>query len=104
VILARRGWACRLLGPMTPVSSLVAAARTSRAAGVVVTAQRSVGRRGAIDALVAASAIRDVGVFYGGNAFTTERARAGVPGTYLGTDLLAAAEMVAGVLERPPAG
>lgn len=104
VILARRGWACRLLGPMTPVSSLVAAARTSQAAGVVVTAQRSVGRRGAIDALVAASALRDVGVFYGGNAFTTERARAEVPGTYLGTDLLAAAETVAAVLERPPAG
>jgi MerR family transcriptional regulator, light-induced transcriptional regulator len=94
VVLARRGWSCRVLGAMTPVDALVSAVRTSRAAGAIVSAQRSVGRRGAVEALRAVSAIPGVNALYGGNAFATARAREDVPGRYLGTDLEEAADLV----------
>ncbi len=94
VVLARRGWPCQVLGAMTPADALVTAVHASRAAGVVVSAQRSVGRRTAVEALRAVSAIPGVDLFYGGNAFATERARADVPGVYLGNDLERAADLI----------
>lgn len=100
VVLARRGWACRFLGSTTPVDSVVLAVRSARAAGAVVTAHRSVARRGAVEALRAVSDIPGVGAFYGGNAFATERSRTDVPGTYLGADLLHAADVITATLER----
>jgi DNA-binding transcriptional MerR regulator len=99
VLLGRRGWPIRMLGALTPTDALVAALMSSRAAGTVVTAQRSVGRRGAIERLRAAERIVGrLGLFYAGNAFATARSREGVSGTYLGTDLVAAAEHVASVI------
>jgi len=86
-----------MLGALTPTDALVTALMSSRAAGAIVTAQRSVGRRGAIESLRTADRISGLGVFYAGNAFSTPRSRDGAPGTYLGTDLVAAAELVGSV-------
>ena len=94
VMLGRRGWACNVLGAMTPPGSLLATLTATRGAGAIVTAQRSIGRRGAIEALRAAGQMPGVRLFYGGNAFATVRARDGVPGIYLGTDLRAAVDIV----------
>ncbi len=96
VVLARRGWSIRTLGPLTPVSSLVAAVRAAEARGAVVTSQRSVTRRTAVEAIAAADALPGVEAFYAGAAFGPASARKDVPGTYLGDDVVEAAE----ILER----
>ena len=95
VMLTRRGVCSRLLGSGTPASSLVAAATSAGAGAVVVTSHMSTNRRAALDALAAAAALEDVEAFYAGNAFSAASARAGVPGTYLGRELAAAADVVA---------
>jgi DNA-binding transcriptional MerR regulator len=94
VVLAHHGWSCRVLGAITPADSLVATVHALRAGGAVVSAQRSVGRRGAVESLRAVSAIPGVEPFYGGNAFATPRAREAVPGAYLGTHLEQAADLI----------
>jgi MerR family transcriptional regulator, light-induced transcriptional regulator len=96
VILARRGWSIRTLGPLTPVSSLVAALRASEAHGAVVTSQRGVTRRPAVEAIAAADALPGVHAFYAGAAFGPVASRKDVPGTYLGDDIVEAAD----ILER----
>jgi DNA-binding transcriptional MerR regulator len=96
VILARRGWSIRTLGPLTPVSSLVAAVRAAEARGAVVTSQRSVTRRPAVDSIEAVDALPGIHAFYGGAAFSPTAARKDVPGTWLGDDILTAAD----ILER----
>lgn len=96
VILARRGWSIRTLGPLTPVSSLVAAVRAAEARGAVVSCQRALTRRPAVESIAAVAALPGVHAFYGGAAFTAATARRGLPGVYLGEDLVRAAE----VLER----
>ena len=98
VVLARRGWSIRTLGPLTPVSSLVAAVRAAEARGAVVTSQRSVTRRPAVEAIVAADALAGVHAFYAGAAFGPAAARKDVPGTYLGEDIIEAAEILERVL------
>ncbi len=90
VMLARRGWDTRVLGSLTPVSSLVAAVRAAEAAGAVVTSQRSVTRRAAVEAISAVARIPGVRAFYGGDAFAAASSRRDVPGTYLGEDLTSA--------------
>jgi hypothetical protein len=65
-----------------------------RAIGAVVTAQRSVTRRSAVEAIVAADALLDVRAFYAGDAFVAPAARRDVPGIYLGEDLVEAALVV----------
>jgi hypothetical protein len=96
VILARRGWSVRSLGPLTPADSLVVAARAAEARGVVVTSQRSATRRAAVEALAAVDALPGVRAFYAGMAFAPVSARRDVPGTYLGEDIVEGAV----VLER----
>jgi DNA-binding transcriptional MerR regulator len=91
VVLARRGWATRVLGAMTPAESLVSAVRTTRAVAVVVASQQNVTRRAAVDALRGVDRLSAVRTFYAGDAFASPASRRGVPGTYLGDDLLAAA-------------
>lgn len=95
LLLARRGWNCRLLGAMTPVGSVVATARASNAQAVVIASHMNTARK---EAIASIEAVTDMGVpaFYGGNAFVTERARTGVSGTYLGEDLSEAVK----ILER----
>jgi DNA-binding transcriptional MerR regulator len=91
VILARRGWSTRTLGPLTPVSSLVAAVRAAEARGAVVTSQRGVTRRAAVEAIEAVDALPGVKAYYAGAGFGPAAARKNVPGTYLGDDVVEAA-------------
>ena len=96
VVLARRGWSIRTLGPLTPVDSLVAAVRAAEARAAIVTSQRSVTRRPAVEAIEAVDALPGVKAFYAGAAFGPSAARKDVPGIYLGGDVVEAAE----ILER----
>jgi MerR family transcriptional regulator, light-induced transcriptional regulator len=98
VILARRGWPCRILGAITPTEALVSAVQGLGANAAVVTAQRIVTRRSAMDAIRAVHALPDVLAFYAGSAFVTPSARKDVPGTYLGEDLIEAAQVVESTL------
>jgi DNA-binding transcriptional MerR regulator len=94
VILARRGWPCRVLGAMTPTGALISAIRALGAVGAVVTAQRNVTRRSGVEAIRAVDALPGVRAFYAGNAFTAPSGRKDLPGTYLGEDLIQAALVV----------
>jgi DNA-binding transcriptional MerR regulator len=94
VVLSRRGWPCRVLGPMTPAKALVGAVRRIEAGAAVVTAQRGVTRRATAEALAAVAALPGVHRFYAGNAFAAPSARRDVRGTYLGEDVVAAAEVL----------
>jgi DNA-binding transcriptional MerR regulator len=98
LVLTRRGWPCRVLGAMTPAASLLATVRAVRAVGAVVAAQRSVTRRAAIESIAAVDAVPGVGAFYAGDAFVAASARRGVPGIYLGEDLIEAAEVLESAL------
>ena len=100
VVLARRGWSIRTMGPLTPVDSLVAAVRAAEARAAIVTSQRSVTRRAAVEAVEAVEALPGVRAFYAGAAFVPSAARKDVPGTYLGNDVIAAAD----ILERELVG
>lgn len=93
-ILSRRGWRCRMLGAMTPAPALLGAVRTLRAVAAVVVSQRSVTRRAAVDSLAAVDAAPGVRALYAGDAFVAASARRGVPGTYLGEDIVQAAEVL----------
>ena len=99
LLLARRGWNCRLLGASTPVGSVVATVRASNAHAAVIASHMNTARKEAV-ASIAAVAAMGVPVFYGGNAFVTERARAGVSGTYLGEDLSEAVKVLERSLSR----
>jgi len=101
VVLGRRGWPVRLLGADTPVPSIVEATRSTGAAGIVITAQRSIVRRAAVGTLTTVDRLPGVRIFYAGNAFAAARSRVGVPGTYLGDDLLVGADLIASALEAP---
>jgi DNA-binding transcriptional MerR regulator len=94
VLLAYDGLPCRVLGARTPAPSLVNAVRATSASAAVVVSHLSVGRRPAIEAIRAVARPGTL-VFYAGNAFLFSRAREGVPGTYLGENLTAAAATVA---------
>jgi DNA-binding transcriptional MerR regulator len=100
VVLARRGWSCRVLGAMTPTASLVSSVRTTRAIAAVVVAQRSVTRRSAVESIAAVHTVPGVRVFYAGDAFAAPATRRSVPGTYLGDDVVAAAEVLEAALGR----
>jgi methylmalonyl-CoA mutase cobalamin-binding subunit len=86
-LLVREGFNVKVLGAMTPSSSLVTAIRATGAAAAVVTCQRSVNRRATVRSLAGVSPLSGLKLFYAGNAFATSRARAGVPGTYLGDNI-----------------
>lgn len=104
VILARRGWPIRVLGAMTPSRALVSAVSALEAIGAVVTAHRGVTRRAAIDSLEAVEALPGVRAFYAGNAFASPTGRRGVPGSYLGEDVLDAALLVEAEVGIPVRG
>lgn len=92
-MLTWHGWDCRLLGARTPASSLRLGAAMTGAAAVVVTSHLRTGRPAAIEAISGVQA-QLPHVFYAGNAFSTEQARRGVPGIYLGTRVAPAADLV----------
>jgi MerR family transcriptional regulator, light-induced transcriptional regulator len=93
VLLAHRGWPCRVLGARTPATSLAKAVDVTGASAVVLTSHLSVGRRSAVEALRTVEPL-GAAIFYAGNAFTARQARNGVPGTYLGEDVASAADQV----------
>jgi len=99
-ILARRGWSCRVLGAMTPAAALVSAVTSSGALAAVVTAQRGVTRRAAVEAIDAANTLPAVRVFYAGDAFVTPASRKRVGGIYLGEDVVEGALVLEGALGR----
>jgi DNA-binding transcriptional MerR regulator len=94
VILARRGWPCRVLGARTPAEALVATVQSLDAVAAVVTAQRAVTRRSAVGSIEAACALPGVRAFYAGDAFAAPAARKDVAGVYLGEDLVEAAMII----------
>jgi MerR family transcriptional regulator, light-induced transcriptional regulator len=95
VMLGRRGCSPLVLGALTPVASLVQAVRTLSAEGVVVVSHMGITRRAALESITTVSALSETQVFYAGNGFSAARSRRGVPGTYLGTDMGSAADLVA---------
>lgn len=108
VLLSARGIACRLLGPRSPARPLAAAVDACGATVLIGVSHLSVARRAAVEELRTVPASR-VRLFYAGNAFVTPQSRAGVPGSYLGEDLLVAREAVqdavrsASIRRRPAA-
>jgi methanogenic corrinoid protein MtbC1 len=98
VLLARRGWPVRILGPLTPAPSLTTAIRAAQARAAVITSQRNVTRRAAVEAITAASGIPGVAAFYAGNAFATPSARRDARGTYLGEDVVDAVDVLESTL------
>jgi DNA-binding transcriptional MerR regulator len=100
MLLHCRGWPTRLMGASTPLPSLLSALRVTGATAVVVTAHQVSRRRTAVEAVEALRGERHVDVYYAGAAFDSDRRRRGVPGTYLGTDLPRAADVVERALSR----
>jgi DNA-binding transcriptional MerR regulator len=105
LLLTSRGWPCRLLGARTPVSSLAAAVQGTGASAVVLVSHLSVARRSAVEALRTVES-SGAALFYAGNAFTAPQRRNGVPGEYLGEDMVTAVELVTASLieRRTPSG
>lgn len=106
VLLTRRGWRCRVLGALTPTASLAAAAGLCNAGAVVVVSHMNINRRAAVESIRAVDQLGGVTCFYAGNAFASPAARAGVPGTHLGDDVLEAVDLVDRALrprQAPPA-
>lgn len=95
VLLARRGCDPLVLGALTPVASLVQAVRALSAEGAVIVSHMGITRRAALESISTVSAPGETHVFYAGNGFAAARSRRGVPGTYLGTDMGPAADLVA---------
>jgi MerR family transcriptional regulator, light-induced transcriptional regulator len=111
LLLVSRGWPCRLLGARTPANSLAAAVEGTGASAVVLVSHLSVARRSAVEALRTVES-SGAALFYSGNAFTAPQRRVGVPGRYLGDDMISAVDVVTSVLverrassaRRPPSG
>ena len=88
---------CRLLGARTPAEALAQAVQQIDPAAVIVVSHLSVARRAAVEALCLIER-RDLVLFHAGNAFLSASALRGVPGTYLGTSLSEAADLVIGTM------
>jgi len=101
VFLARGGWNPLVLGALTPVASLVEAVGRLGAAGAVVVCHLGVTRSAALESIRAVAAMQGPKVYYAGNGFAAARARRGVPGTYLGTDMTDASHLVTQRLRAP---
>jgi methylmalonyl-CoA mutase cobalamin-binding subunit len=82
-LLEHRGVDCRLLAARTPADSLVLAVQQAEATAAVVVSYLARCRPAAVTAIrgVAQTPAR---VYYAGAAFQHQRARLGLPGTYLG--------------------
>lgn len=94
LLLARRDWNPLVLGALTPVASLVDAARTLEPRAVVVVSHMAATRRPSVDSLKAVASLEGPSIFYAGNAFAPIRSRRGAPGAYLGADMTAAASLI----------
>ena len=92
-LLRHERWSCRLLGARTSVPALAAAVHAASAKGVIIVSHLSSGRARAVESMRAVDR-GGVKVFYAGNAFTAPRSRRNVPGTFLGTRLQDACELI----------
>jgi DNA-binding transcriptional MerR regulator/methylmalonyl-CoA mutase cobalamin-binding subunit len=97
-ILADRGWTVANLGARTSVAALVGASVGLGARGAVVVSHQSVTRRPAVAAIRRVAGVDGLEVFYGGGAFVSKGSRRSLPGSYLGEDLPAAADVISVVL------
>ncbi len=96
-LLRQRHWDCRMLGARTPVDSLALAVAETEALGVVLVSHVGSARAAAVDAL-RTLALDQRHLFYAGGAFESRRARHGVPGHYLGTNIAQAADLITAAL------
>ncbi len=97
MLLRYQGWPVRMLGARTPTEVVLAAATATDAAAVVMVSQMATGRRPALESIQAIAQIR-LPVFYAGGAFSSQRSRVGVPGSYLGTRIQDACALVISAL------
>ena len=93
VLLRYRLQACRLLGARASGQALIAAIRANRPSGLVLVSHHRASRRGATDSLQQVASLVPA-LFYAGAAFATEASRRDVPGTYLGTNIEAASDVI----------
>ena len=101
-LLNARGWAVDNLGAATPASCLRTAVRVTRPTAVVVVAHLPRNRAGTVAALAGvADRVPAANLYYAGGAFASEDDRTGLPGSHLGSDLVAAADRVAASPPRP---
>ncbi len=96
VLLSQRGWRCHMLGADTPPAALTSTLDRTAAIAVILVSHIGKNRETGVAVLRAAERM-NIELFYAGNAFLTRTARDGVPGTYLGEDLLEAVNTVAAV-------
>jgi methanogenic corrinoid protein MtbC1 len=101
VILTRRGWNCHYLGEVTPTSSLIATIELVQPDAVILASQLGSNRPAAVTSIRAAWEAASGRVFYGGRAFLSARARDGVPGVYLGEEMVTAAARIESVVADP---
>jgi MerR family transcriptional regulator, light-induced transcriptional regulator len=94
VLLVERGVPALLLGAQTPPDSFALTVRDAGATAAVMLCHRPQARRGSLVTLRKLASIPRTDVYYAGNGFAAARGRRSVPGTYLGTDLSAAADLV----------
>lgn len=96
-LLRHRQWDCRMLGARTPAESLARAVAETDARAVVLVCHLPAGRPAAIEAL-RGPRLHERHLFYAGGAFGSTRARRGVPGRYLGTNLAEATDLITATL------
>ncbi len=92
-LLRHELWSCHMLGAQVSTSALTAAVQAGGASGAVIVSHLSSGRAQAVESLRAANRA-GVAVFYAGNAFHAPRSRRNLPGTFLGTRLQEAVELI----------
>lgn len=102
-LLVTQGTGCRILGPGTSLRVLVVAVAATSATAVVVVSHLSTQRRSTVESLKAVAAT-GCPTYYAGNAFLFPGSRRGIPGTYLGESITAAAAMIQDALpdDGPP--
>ena len=96
-LLRQRHWDCRMLGARTPTESLARAVAETDAVAVVLVCHVTAARPAAIETL-SSPKLRQRHLFYAGGAFGSPRARHGVPGHYLGTNIAQATELITATL------
>jgi MerR family transcriptional regulator, light-induced transcriptional regulator len=100
VMLTRRGWNCHYLGEVTPTASLVATIGLVRPDAIVLASQLGTNRLATLNSIRAAWDAAPGKVFYGGRAFLSLRSRRGVPGIYLGEEMVKAVTLLESTLSE----
>ena len=93
VLLREAGVACRLLSDRPSTLAVTTAIEVNRPRALVVVSHLATGRRRALETIEAAHGL-GVDIFYAGNAFIGARGRRTIPGSYLGTNLQAARDLL----------